>query len=723
MPQELVALARDRNMAGADPRVDDRAKHWVKTRQGEFRQARVYLERDWVRCIRAWKMLMVMQSYNGRSKLVLPHVRNMVERLVQRIVANLCGKEDFFGVLPTKADDEDRAEVVKSVLKAQMEEEGYRRETALVIRDAIIMGTGFKKLRWQYDVEMMNVPVYQGDEWVVGPAGPEMKPVYSQNLMPRVLHNRPKADRLDPFNLFVDLSAPDFDSTDTVETGKLTATEIIKQVEQGVFNQEAVMRALQNRGSNPSPSAGLGYKEVRDIALGIRMNTASKQTDFWEYNEFWGLFPLEAANDEEARRTPMEKVLIGILGDEVVRLERNPLLSQSKPYLRGVIIDVPGQFYGDSPVKAAIPVWQEINDCRNQANDARSFAVNPVMLRGPGNEDKKTSQRVFPGAIITGANLQFAAFPDTTGAAYAAEAMMTRDLEETTGAPRTLDGQISSDSATEATIQREESVARISGYVKTLEDSMVVPELRLRLDYNRQFLRTSDAVRIRGASGFDWRPYTPEDFMPQYDFICMGAVMMQTRAMLTAGFAATTDRMLAFEQLSPGLFDWVRWWGTFFRDGLGIEHASLYIKPMKRQERTPTIEEVIVMLSDGQRPEPDPRQNFEQTLPVLASFLATHAPQMPPDLQKSFRDYFRKALDTAKAMVAEQQIQQMQLMLAMSGGKMQQGGGGEQAGPSGPGGAGKGGARNQQVGPEQRDGRGISTGRQAMMGARGAVQP
>jgi hypothetical protein len=430
-----------------------------------------------------------------------------------------------------------------------MEEEGFRRETALCIRDAVILGTAFKKMRWQYEVENTNVPVYQGDEWMVGPNGPEMKPVYSQKVMPRVIHNRPRGERLNPFNLFLDPAAQTLDDTDTVEETQLSVTDIFRLADLGIFNKDAVTRVLNQPGENGKsnlPTAG--YRQIYDLALGLQGERRDRGTDYYCYKEFWGWFPLEAKDEREAARTRMERVCIGVLGtgEECVRLERNPTLQQKKPYQRGVIIEVPGQFYGDSPVKAAIPQWMELNDCRNQANDARTFAVNPVLLRGQANaDDKKTSQRVFPGAIITGADLKFGAFPDTTAAAFVAESVMVRELEETFGAPRILDAQSDANSATEASIEKEESGNRILGYVKTLEDTLLVPELRDRLDLNRQYLRTSDAVRIRGASGFDWRPYTPEDFMPQYDFFCMASSQMQSKMMHhgpDAGVRATPAR-------------------------------------------------------------------------------------------------------------------------------------------------------------------------------------
>lgn len=698
-------MSKGRNLAG-DAATDLRASSWLRQKHGYFKNARaVTVERDWVRQIRAYKMLVVSRSYTGRSNLVLPHIRNMVERIVVRLVRELVGREDFFGIMPTKWTDEDKAEVVRAVMFAQMEEEGFRRETALCLRDAVILGTCFKKMRWQYEVENTTVPVYQGDEWVVGPSGPEQKPVYSQKVMPRVIHNRPRGERLNPFNLFLDPAAQTLDDTDTVEETQLSVTDIFRLVDLGIFDANAVTRAMSQPGeSGKSNLPTTGYKQIYDLALGLQGERRDRGTDYYVYKEFWGWFPLEAKTDRDQGRTRMERVCIGVLGqgEETVRLERNPTLQQKKPYERGVIIEIPGQFYGDSPVKAAIPQWMELNDCRNQSNDARTFAVNPVMLRDSSNaDDKKTSQRIFPGAVITGTGLSFGSFPDTTGAAFVAESVMVRELEETFGAPRILDAQSDANSATEAAIEKEESGARIQGYVSTLEDTLLVPELRTRLDLNRQYLRTQDAVRIRGASGFDWRPYTPEDFMPQYDFFCMASGQMKSQSMLNVHFATTTDRMLAFESLIPGMFDWVRWWGTFFRDGLGMAHPNLYINPMKRAERVPTVEEVIVMLTDGQRPEPDPRQNFAESMPVLAAYISEKGQMMPPDLERNFAEYFRKTFELMTQMMMAQQAMAM-----------------EQAGVSPQGG----GKNNKKVGAEDRDGKGASMGRQTMQMTRGMAQ-
>lgn len=697
------------NLAGQDKALDDRFLSWAKTRRGELVAARMPYETEWVRSQNAYDLKSDGQFYNGRSQLRLPTIRNMTERLVQRVSSGIVGKERYFEVRPTRPKDMDRALVIEGLLREQMDKDGIRRQMPLLVRDAIIYGTAIRKVTWLKDERTAPSTQYMGDELAVGPDGPVLQPRVETVVRPKVFWDAPKSERVDIFNLYVNPQAQDFDDTDVVEVSYLTASEVIRMAEAGFFNAEVVKMALERGpGSRVNP-----LNPMQPVHDGD-----TKQTGHWEYYEFWGEFPLEAADSYTQNRAPTVQVRGCVLGGQyVVRLERNPYNCQKKPYFKGVLVEVPGEFYGKSLVKAALPLWIELNDARNQANDARTFAVNPVLLRGPGNADKATSYRVHPGAIITGQNLQFAAFPDVTGPAFRAEAVMTRDLEETFAAPGIFDAQSNAGSATEAAIEREEASSRLLGYIKSIEEVLLKPELAFRLELNRQFLSTEGAVRIKGHRGFDWRPFTRADIVSDYDFDLFGSTQLASKATLSAMFATTTDRMMGFEAMAPGMFDWLRWWETFFRDGLGIDHPSLFIKPLKFEGVPPTVQEVIVMLANGQRVEVDPRQDWLPYLSGLAGFVSQHGPQMSEPMLRLFMEHIREAVAVAKQVMVQQQMAMMDRQMALLGAMPppgKEGGGGVGSKSV----TGRGGANNARVGEEQRDGRGMSPARRAMAAMR-----
>lgn len=682
------------NLAGTNEVLDKIALSHVQTVHGRLKSLRTPLEADWVERSRAYDLLKVKQYYQGRSDLTLPTLANLVERLVPRVVRATVGRSDFFDAMPERSEDEDKAQVNTELVKSQLDRCRFRRKYPKLVRDTAIYGTGLFKARWKFEVRKDTG---------------------------QTLFDGPDGDVLSIEHVWVDPRAEDFEKTDVVEDMALSFTEISNLVRRGIFAPQPAAQALQ---------AGAGGKDT-----GAIQNLRTRHKGFqspttpgsYRYTEFWGEFPIEATDQLTVDRVETVPCVIGVLGGKwVVRLERNPYECQTKPYFKSVFLERSGEFYGISLLGKAIDLWIEQNDCRNQANDARSFAVCPVFVKTPsGVADKQTSQRIFPGAVITAPpGSAFASFPDTTAAAMNAEPVLRRDMEETLGAPALMDAQPTSDSATEAGIQQMESGVRLTEYAHVIEDVFLIPLLSFFHEMNKQFLSDEGAVRIKGFKGFDFRPVTKADITGNFTFQTVGASSMARGAALTAQFLQATDRMLLVEQMTPGTFDMTKWWETFLREALDIPHPETYIKGLQFQGRVPTVDEVHLMLINGQKVVPDPRQDFATTLPEYGAYINKVRGLLSeqPEILKNFIAHLTDAEATARAVLAAQMLQRQEAMAGMQ----EQANGEEdrqmkreshdakmQASGS------SGGKQNKDAGGMHRDGMGMSNSRQAMMSANG----
>jgi hypothetical protein len=179
-------------------------------------------------------------------------------------------------------------------------------------------------------------------------------------------------------------------------------------------------------------------------------------------------------------------------------------------------------------------------------------------------------------------------------------------------------------------------------------------------------------------------------------------------ATLSAQFLQTYDRMIVTEQLKPGMFDLVRFWETYFKDGLDLPHPDLYIKALKFQGRVPTVDEVHYMLSQGQRVEPDPRQDFATTLPQYGAYINMARDKLPPDILKVFIEHLFDAEAVAKqvleAQMAQLQLQRESMLSARPQGQE----------PNGKATGSNGGKSNAPTDGMHRDGRGMEAPRQHM---------
>lgn len=671
MPEQMVEMQRQANLAGQNPALDDLAVKHIQKTHDRLKRLRGPFETEWADCSRAYDLLKVRQYYHGRSDLTLPTVANLVERLVPRIVRATVGRDDFFEVIPERPEDKDKADINRELVKSQMARADFRRKYPALVRDTCIYGTGIWKARWRYEV----------------------RPDTGQTLF-----DGPDGDPLDIMNVWVDPRAQDFSTTPVVELMSLSYTEVKRLERQGIFQN--VETALERGGTGGNYSEDV-QRIRRDRAHGF--TEMGMEPGHYKYVEYWGEFPLDAQDALSAEKTETVPCVIGILADKyVVRLERNPFECQQNPYFKTVLLERVGEFYGVSLVKKVLNLWIEQNDARNQANDARSFAVCPVVITPPtGKPDKTPSLRIFPGARLTlPQGSQFGSFPDVTTPVQRWEPVLRRDMEETVGAPSLLDAQGDAGSATEASIQQAESGVRIAGYAHAIEDVFIVPLLAFHHELNRQFLTVETAVRTKGFKGFDFRTIKPEDVAGQFTFMTVGASSMSRGPALTAQFLGAMDRMVAIEQMAPGSFDLLRFWETFLKDALDIPHPEMYIKGLKFRGRVPTVDEVHMMLLQGKSVEPDPRQNFADTLPQYGAYIAEVKDALPEDILKLFLDHLLDAEATARE-VLQAKLAQMAMQRA-------------EMIASAPAPGSNGGRSNQERDDSDRDGRGFSTARQSM---------
>lgn len=665
MAEDMVATQASANLAG-DPLKDRMAVNWFQKRWDALKRLRSPLESEWSDCSRAYDLLKVRQFYTGRSDLVLPTIANLVERLVPRVVRSTVGRDEFFVCHPNTSEDAGKAETNQALVAWQLEMDGFRKKYSMLVRDACIYGTGIWKARWKYEVR-------QGDG--------------------AKLFDGPSGDPLAIDNVWVDPRAADFDRTDVIERMSLSYTEVRKFERLGVFqNVEEALKA----GGSGSKNDSLTY--LSNVRNG-QYREQYQEPGYHEYCEFWGEFPIDATDALSVDQTETVPCIIGILnGKHVVRLERNPFACQRNPYFKATLLERTGEFYGVSLVRKVLALWIEQNDLRNQANDSRSFSVCPVAVRRTGQQTKEQSLTIFPGRLLQG-DFVFGAFPDVTGPAMAAEPIIKRDMEETTGAPSLFDAQADSESATEASIMQVESSVRVASYAYSVEDTFIKPYLSFCHELNRQYLKTEVAVRIKGFKGFDFRPVTPQDVAGNFTFVTLGASSMARGAALTAQFLQTTDRMLVVEQTAPGTFDMNKWWSLYFREVLDVAHPDIYIKGMKFDGRVPTVEEVHLMLLQGRAVEPDPRQNFAETLPQYGAYLAKVQNTLPEDILKLFIAHLTDAEATARMVLQAKMAQMMATRTEMMS-----------SSPSGSGG----GKQNKPRDDSDRDGKGLGTARQMM---------
>jgi hypothetical protein len=116
----------------------------------------------------------------------------------------------------------------------------------------------------------------------------------------------------------------------------------------------------------------------------------------------------------------------------------------------------------------------------------------------------------------------------------------------------------------------QQALLRTRDYLKTFEDSFIIPLWRMRTAINSEFITQDYAVRVLGEKGYEWRKISAAQVKSAVDFICESSKREQQKAILAqqimevakiaplaiqAGQPVRIDVLL--DELTETCFSWV----------------------------------------------------------------------------------------------------------------------------------------------------------------------
>jgi hypothetical protein len=278
--------------------------------------------------------------YSGSKRSVVlkdPETHKAVMTYAAKLVRALFGsrEREYIKARPVGLEDAaEKAPTVSRLLKYELSRPGAFRTWVEAIIDMLLFGTSIVEVSWEYCEREMPVRTVSSEQGIELESFSRMKiPVYDDV----------KISPIDVVDFYPDPSRYRLDDmAGAAKRFKMNAIEANNKAQQGIYDKEAVGRAVANLGkqsSMPMPKD--------DFRVGIdRPTDTMAHSDFREMicYEYWGEVPWDDSYGSSRR-------VVTVMNNVVVRNDPWPLADPHLPWYSLIINPVQGRFYGISPAE------------------------------------------------------------------------------------------------------------------------------------------------------------------------------------------------------------------------------------------------------------------------------------------------------------------------------------------------------------------------------------
>jgi len=471
---------------------------------------------------RAYKLY---RAYNGdraaelknmgqtwRANVFVPYVNAVVETLMPRIL----DARPEFTVQGRNEEDQLKSEKVQNLSDYAWEVSGMDDVSEMLVRSALIYGTGFMQVGWKKDVRK-NKFLETNDL---------TKKKYVWKEKEEVFYDAPFTEHVDNYALWYDWhNIPGKSKQYWFKRLILTEPEIRRRYP--MAEKRRLKMAFASGSGNLDDYASI-RNEVKKTHEGINKGDDYKSGDngasdiYKSDNQDFKLFEVF----EWSR--PFEDEYAVIVGAAEVPIFKsgsmpNPYDFKEAPFIEVPYLKLPNEFEG-----VGLPLLLEnpqimLNLIKNQRLDATTLNIHKMWIVNPlANIDKK--QLVTrPFGIIYSPDPQGVRevqFSDIKSSAYKEEELLKGDMRYASGVDDFSmgAGQAGATSATEVRHLRESTLERVRLFVNHLGDGYATM-LRYWMAMYRQFFTKPMTIRIVGEDGNELFPLIEkDDLMGEHDY-------------------------------------------------------------------------------------------------------------------------------------------------------------------------------------------------------------
>ncbi len=432
-----------------------------------------------------------------------------------------------------------------------------------ILRTICVIGTGIGKVEYKKESawvtikeRVRTVPGMDFMRQLLGlPQGPT-----ETNVQKRVLvKDFASTVNVDPYNFYPEPGSIEITKDNwCVEEGKICNYKLIElsQDEENPI-RNVTQDLLQTNPRNVNNNSDL---QEKDAALDEPVKTSAYLDPDQEHvlDEYWGPAPIwmvqpELYGKEEHKYEMVNAWFWLIDGIHVVRSQITPFRDAEPPYVKGVYIRVPGQFWGIGPLELMLGLQVELNELRNTRQDNVNIMLNKVMAVIKSAIATGEYSRLIsgPGAIWLFENIDDIKkavmpidFPDVTQDSWRSSSEVYNEIQEVTAANKATVGTGGGDDQSGGStfrgqlLNKQVASERFIMYARILEVTGLSKAYRKMYQRIYQFKGWKEAEQILGperAKTFEF--VAPEDLDIMAKMVPLGVTTMENKGIKLAQMA------------------------------------------------------------------------------------------------------------------------------------------------------------------------------------------
>ena len=389
---------------------------------------------QWDEFYRLWRGMWAEEDKtreSERSRIVTPALQQAVESSVSEIEEATFGHGKMFSIRDDMQDEETTDMVyLKKKLTEDFKKQKVRRDTAEVLMNAAIYGTGAAELVLENVKEMSpgTEPAMDGTIELIGVNVKErpvvrMKPIQMKNF------------RIDPV-------ATSVDSAHGVAIEEFVPAHSVQQLqESGVYKDCYVGSAAQDHDLEPNPEIDtVPYEDKVKLLkyFGLVPRHLLEKANTEEDEEVVDLLIPE--DQEESNESFWIEAVVVIANDGVLlKAEENPYMMQDRPVVAFQWDVVPGLFWGRGVCEKGYNSQKALDAEIRARIDALALTIHPMLAMDATRIPRGHTPQVRPGKmLLTNGNprevLQELNFGNVNQITFAQAAELQKMVQQSTGA-------------------------------------------------------------------------------------------------------------------------------------------------------------------------------------------------------------------------------------------------------------------------------------------------
>lgn len=366
-------------MSSAPQLVDDEIRSMILRRKEASRTWKQAKKDIWDKCWNHYKQVYDKSGKESwQSTTFIPASPKVAEVIISNMHAALLSPENPVEYQARQPIFEKQVSEANDLISTDCDRSDFKVHWTDILRNIGIIGTGVGKVDYVKESAVVTikervrqVPGMDMMRRLIGlPPAPTETTTQKRMLVKDYASTR----SVDPYNIFPEPGSEDFDKDRwVIEEGKICnykLIELMKDEDNPIRNvTEELLTSNPRDLENPD-------EQEKDAAQDEPVKTSAYLDPDQEHilDEYWGPAPIWMVQPElygdESRKYEMVNAWFWLIdGQHVVRAQITPFRDAEPPYVKGVYIRVPGQFWGIGPLELMLGLQIELNESRNCRQD------------------------------------------------------------------------------------------------------------------------------------------------------------------------------------------------------------------------------------------------------------------------------------------------------------------------------------------------------------------